>query len=630
MQSSVQATDVLMSRAQSLAQTGDLSGAAGVLRAILAQRAAHFPALFMLGMIEAQLRQFGDAEIHLTRAVKIDPRSAEALTVLGSVLTELKRHEEAVTALTRALTFQPQNGHALLYRGLAFAETGKHERAIADFEKILKQDPRSIFALHNRATSLMALKRHREARPDVVALVRIAPDYVPALVNFVLLLLDDSKYSEALETGDRALRIEPRNHDLMHARGTALMKLGRHAEALAAFEYVVRQKPDAADAHLNTANMLMELGRLEESLQSCDASIAAQKVYAPGHLMRANVLQHLFRPDEAFAAYDAAIAAKPDYHDAYYHRGSAHLLHGRYKEGWRDFEHRWQASACGFDRPKLQPAEWRGEDLKGRSIVVYAEQGLGDTIQFVRFLPKLADMGAKVTFLCHPSLMRLFGVFADRLEIVATVLPEQNFDFQCALMSVAERLQIDRDHLPGPTPYLFAEPELVALWREKIGGDGFKIGIAWQGNPKGLIDKGRSVPLAMFEPLAHLDGVRLISLQKTHGLDQLSRLPSGMNVETLESFDEGPDGFLDTAAVMENLDLVVSSDTATPHLAGALNRPCWVALKQVPDWRWMMGRSDSPWYPSMRLFRQQAAGDWAGVFAEITQALRSYRAETAS
>ena len=630
MQSSVESSDILMSRAQRLAQSGDFKGAGEVLRTIVARQPSYFPALFMLGMIEAQFGQFVDAEKHLSRAVKAEPRSAEALTVLGNALIELKRHEEAVATLTRALALQPQNAHALLYRGLAYAETGKHEEAIADFDRVLRQDPRSIFALHNRATSLIALKRLREARPDVLNLLRVAPDYVPALANLAQLLLDDGKYAEALEAAERAVKLDPNNPDLANVRGQALMKLGRHEEALATFRRVVAQRPSTLDAHLNTANVLMELNRLDEALAACNASVTAQADYAPGLLMRANVLQHLLRPEEAFAAYDAAVAAKSDYHDAHYHRGSARLLHGRFEEGWRDFEHRWGATDRGSDRPKLQAQEWRGEDLSGRTIIIYSEQGLGDTIQFARFVPRLSAMGATVTFLCHPSLVRLFGVFADRMEIVATVAPERPFEFQCALMSLAERFHIGWDDLPGPMPYLFAEETRVAAWRERIGAHGFKLGIGWQGNPKGLIDKGRSVPLAMFAPLSQIEGVRLISLQKTHGLEQLARLPEGMRVETLDPFDEGKDGFVDTAAIMANLDLVVSSDTATPHLAGALGCPCWVALKQVPDWRWMMEGERSPWYPTMRLFRQKTREDWSGVFAEIANALRARVSGTAS
>ena len=196
------------------------------------------------------------------------------------------------------------------------------------------------------------------------------------------------------------------------------------------------------------------------------------------------------------------------------------------------------------------------------------------------------------------------------------------FDFQCALMSVPKDLGVGIDSIPGTVPYLVPEEARAASWRERLGEKDFKVGIGWQGNPRGAIDKGRSVPLQQFRPLSQVPGVRLISLQRTHGLDQLDRLPSGMNVETLGAFDEGDDAFIDTAAIMENLDLVVTSDTATAHLAGALGRPAWVALKHVPDWRWMLDRSDTPWYPTVRLFRQNARGRWEGVFSAMAEALR--------
>jgi hypothetical protein len=179
--------------------------------------------------------------------------------------------------------------------------------------------------------------------------------------------------------------------------------------------------------------------------------------------------------------------------------------------------------------------------------------------------------------------------------------------------------------LPNQVPYLFAEPELVEKWQRHIGSEGFRIGICWQGNPAGQIDRGRSIPLAQFESISSIAGVRLISLQRTHGLEQLQQLPPGMHIETLGPFDTGSAAFIDTAAIMQNLDLVVTSDTSVAHLAGALGRPVWLALKHIPDWRWMLDRSDSPWYPSMRLFRQKRRGDWGGVFAEIADALRKIR-----
>jgi len=656
MQNSLENALDAMSRAHGLAQSGDLKGAARICRTILERQPSHFYALFMLGTIEGEFRRFDEAEKHLGRAVSLEPRSPEALTSFGNILIERKRHGEAIAALTKALALQPQNLNALIYRGLALAETGRHEEALRDFERALQLSPQSIFALHNRANALIALGRHKEARPNVETLLRLAPTYVPGLTVYALLLNTDKKHREALAVLDRALRMEPNNPELIHARGRALMglkrydealasydkaallqpasanfqigrghlfaELNRYADALSAYEKALALQPGSPEALLNCANMLMELNRLDEALAACEQSIGAKPDYAPALALRGNLLLHLGRAEDAFAAYDKAVAAKPDYAEARYHRGSALLLLGRFQAGWRDFEHRWDVTDCGFDRPVLQAPPWRGEPLAGRTIVVYSEQGLGDAIQFARFLPRLCALGADVTFLCHPRLVRLFRPFAAQMEVIPFCPPDRRFDFQCALMSLAERFEIAPANLSDPAPYLFAEEALATQWRERIGDSGFKVGIGWQGNPMGKIDRGRSVPLARYQMLAAIPGVRLIALQKSHGLDQFAHLPKTMEVEMPGPFDEGEDAFIDTAAIMQNLDLVITSDTAIAHLAGALARPTWVALKHMPDWRWMLDRADSPWYPAMRLFRQPARDDWDSVFAAMADALR--------
>ena len=645
-----------MQRAHGLAQSGDLAGAAQLCRTILAREPSHFYALFMLGTIEGEFRQFDQAAEHLGRAVQVDPRSSEALTSYGNVLLEQKRHDDAIAILSKALRLQPGNLNALIYRGLGLAEIGRNEAALKDFDRALQLDPQSVFALHNRANALIALNRHKDARANVETLLRLAPGYVPALSNYAILLTSEKKHREALAVLDRALAAEANNPELMNARGHALSALKRYEEALASYDKAVRMKPDSegyqisrgnllaelgrhvealavyekaialnpksAEAHLNRANMLMEQNRLKEALESCENSIALKPDYAPALVLKGNLLLHQGRPDDALAAYDRAVAERPDYPEAHYHRGSALLLRGHFERGWRDFEHRWQVADCGFDRPVLQAREWRGEKLGGRSIVVYSEQGMGDAIQFARFLPRLAASGAKVTFLCHPNLVRLFRPLAAEMEVTAFCDAERRFDFQCALMSLPERFGTTLGDLAGNVPYLVAENALVEKWRTRIGDAGFRIGLCWQGNPIGKIDRGRSIPLAKYQPLGAVAGVRLISLQKTHGLDQLAHLRAGMTVETLGSFDEGDDAFIDTAAIMQNLDLVITSDTATAHLAGALGRPVWVAIKHMPDWRWMLERGDSPWYPSMRLFRQPARDDWDNVFAAMAEALR--------
>jgi hypothetical protein len=305
------------------------------------------------------------------------------------------------------------------------------------------------------------------------------------------------------------------------------------------------------------------------------------------------------------------------------------LLLGHYEGGWQDYEWRWQARDFLSKRPDLKPSNWQGENLSGRHLLVYSEQGLGDIIQFVRYLPLLLQREYKITFLTAEKLARLFRQSIPSLHVVDTLQGLQRPDAQVALISLPYFLKTDLSSVPNQVPYLNAEANLETAWKVRIGAHGFKIGIAWQGNPVGAIDAGRSVPLKEFVRLSKIPEVRLISLQKQVGLNQLAGLPEDARIETLgDNFDSGPDAFVDTAAVMNNLDLIITCDTSIAHLAGALGRPTWVALKHVPDWRWMLDREDTPWYPTMRLFRQDQRDEWGRVFSKIEESLRGLLARS--
>jgi hypothetical protein len=254
-------------------------------------------------------------------------------------------------------------------------------------------------------------------------------------------------------------------------------------------------------------------------------------------------------------------------------------------------------------------------------VFIYWEQGLGDTIQFCRFLKLAAQRGANIIFSARNCLHELLKTLSPSIKLIGERETPAHFDYHCSIMSLPLAFETATHNIPADIPYLHADPARIQHWKQKLGSEGFKIGIVWQGT-KGKVDAGRSFALKEFEGISRLSGVRLISLQKGGGLEQLENLPAGMKVESLgEMFDAGANAFLDTAAVMENLDLIISSDTAIAHLAGALGRPVWLILKDNPDWRWMLDRSDSPWYPSMRLFRQKIRGDWAGIFADVAAEL---------
>lgn len=300
------------------------------------------------------------------------------------------------------------------------------------------------------------------------------------------------------------------------------------------------------------------------------------------------------------------------------------MLLGRFEDGWSLFEWR-KSKIMAVAPPPRNASPWRGESLAGKVLLVQAEQGLGDTIQFCRFASMAEAQGAKLVLQVQDRLVRLLQTLPFPVRVVGTEQAPPACDYHELLLSLPHRLG---NVVPATIPYIAAEPDKARLWRAKLGSSGFKIGISWQGErtwggEEKSGDVGRSFPLSLFEGISKIPNVRLISLQKNEGVEQLDSLPGGMVVETLgDDFDTGPHAFLDTAGIIEGLDLVVTADTSIAHLAGAMGCPVWLALKHMPDWRWLLDCNDSPWYPSMRLFRQTARGDWMGVFGQMEEDLR--------
>jgi hypothetical protein len=374
-------------------------------------------------------------------------------------------------------------------------------------------------------------------------------------------------------------------------------------------------RPDFAEAALNLGSALMKLDRPEDALAAYGKARALRPDFAAAMCGEGLTLKELGRFDEALSAFDEA--ARLGDIDARGNRGCLLLMLGEFEAGWEGYESRWLAGKSLKDALGVRFPEWSGAATPGQRLLIMNDHGLGDTIQFSRYAPMAARAGAEVTFLCPAKLHRMFAAYAG-VRLVAEIDASETFDAQIAVSSLPRAFGTRLETIPAEAPYLEPEEAPRSKWAARIGGQGFKIGVSWQGNPDPRADIGRSAPLAAFAPLAALPDVRLISLQKGAGVEQLSNLPRGMNVEALgEEFDAGPDAFVDTAAAMAHCDLVVTCDTSIAHLAGALGRPVWVALKNVAEWRWLRDRADSPWYPTMRLFRQRARGDWDDVFARM-------------
>ena len=418
-----------------------------------------------------------------------------------------------------------------------------------------------------------------------------------------------------------ALRLEPVAPVVWSNLGNALRELGRPDEAALPGMAAACLAPDTAEILFNLANTWQALRRLEPAIALFDRAIRLKPGFAAAQGNMGLALQQDGRIEAALARYDAALALTPDDALVHFNRATARLLRGDLAVAWADYEWRWR---CGFktQRPRNFPqARWSGETIAGRTVLLHAEQGLGDTLLLCRYAPLVAARGAKVLLEVQPALVPLLVGLAGVAAVFATGDPLPAFDNHCPLASLPAAFATDRASIPANVPYLKADPGRIDRWRPRLPEACLRIGIVWAGSPAFDANQRRSAPLAAFAPLAARAGMRLISLQKHHGLDQLERLPAGMVVERLGDDLDADGAFLDTAAVMTTLDLVVGIDSAATQLAGALGVPVWVALDTEPHWPAGQTGERHPWYPTMRLFRQTRRGDWSAVFDRIAAAI---------
>jgi tetratricopeptide (TPR) repeat protein len=519
----------------------------------------------------------------------------------------------------RLLQAEPKNPRGLHLLGVLMLQKGKVEEGLRLSRRATALAPDDPTLWRHQAELLTRIGRDADALACLERLVTLVPDAADAWINRGSALAALGRHAEALTSFDRALALEPNSPIACGNRGLALLELGQAEAALDTFDRALAQQPNQPEAHNNRGLALQALDRHEAAVASFDRALALQADFPDAWNHRGVSLQALGQADAALTSYSAALARRPD--DPWFHwnAGLCRLLLGDYAGGWPDYE--WRLRTGAIRTPRFDRPLWQGEDLAGRTLLLHTEQGLGDIIQFCRYAPLIRGAGRiilQVPALLVDLLRTLPGPvqMPGLLQVIAAGGRPPRFDLHCPLLSLPARFGSTLETVPRAVPYLHVPSEAVARWRARLGEAGRKIGICWQGNPAVRIDRERSVPLAEFAPLAAVPGVRLISLQKTHGLEQLADLPA---IETLGA--DGPDSFVDTAAAMQCLDLVVTSDTAVAHLAGALARPVWLATSFVPDWRWGLAGEACAWYPTMRLFRQPRRGDWRSVFEAMAAAL---------
>jgi tetratricopeptide (TPR) repeat protein len=425
----------------------------------------------------------------------------------------------------------------------------------------------------------------------------------------------------AIELFDQAIDLDPSRAEPYYKRGNVCKEMGRHDAAIASYDQAIARRPDYAHAYCNRGVVEQALGRAEAALSSYEHAIALDPTDFMAPYNRALLMQDCSRWEEALADYDRAIALNPQFADALYNRSMARLFLGDFEAGWRDYEWRWvnaQRLGIGEARTFTQP-RWQGEDLSGKRLLVYSEAGLGDTLQFCRYVPLCARLGATVILEAQAPLI----VLLERLEGVSQILASGSalptFDYQSPLLSLPLVFRTTLDTIPTRESYLRAEEPRVAQWQIRLGPRSKpRIGLAWSGNPRNAIDARRSIALADW--VGHLPVEFEYYRLQTHvrGSDRAVVDSSSL----IASFDDALLDFDNTAALCGCLDLVITVDTSLAHLAGALGQRTWVLLAHTPDFRWLRDRPDSPWYPSLRLYRQAAAGDWTGVFERIAADLR--------
>ncbi|MGP8260009.1 MAG: tetratricopeptide repeat protein [Acidobacteriaceae bacterium] len=563
---------------------GDLSNAVTCYRKAIALQPACFEFHFNLAAMLFQTGHFADAAESYRQAILLRPEDAEAHYSLGVVLQTLK-DENAFTCYRKAIALQPACFEFHFNLAAMLFQTGHFADAAESYRQATLLRPEHAGAHYSLGVVLQTLKDESSAMQAYISALRINPDLPQALSNLGGLCVD---------------RDDPQAGEGLLRRSIAL-------------------DPSNASAHCNLANALAKLGNIAGALGSSRNALALDPTSA---LTLCNLGAHLESFGDAAGAmqcYQAALAAHPDSQLAQYYVGLQHLLSGNFAAGWQGYESRWATPDFRNMRPEILPPQWHGEDIRGSRILLYHEQGLGDTLQFVRYVPRVAALGATVLLKVQPPLVRLLSWFHRAIAVVSTESDEGNdAEWSCPLLSLPRVFGTNLENIPQDVPYLLADPMETHAWAQRLAAHGLRVGLVWAGNPKHARDRLRSIALEQLGRLTRMQGATFYSLQKGPASTDLVSSPLPI-IDLSEHLED----FAVTAAIIAKLDLVICVDTAVAHLAGAMGKPVWLLVAHVGDWRWLKDRTDSPWYPTMRLFRQQATGRWDDVLEQVAWELEA-------
>jgi tetratricopeptide (TPR) repeat protein len=606
----------LRERALDMHQRGDLQAADAIYAAILAIVPGDCDTLHLSGVVALQRGDAVTAVSRIGRAVAAQPLPLY-LANLGAALRRAGRPQDAIAALRRAVALQPSMAEAHCNLASVLCSLAEWDAAIAACNDALRHRPDLPEAHLNHATALAGLGQPHHAEAAARRALAARPDWPEALLQVGGALLAQDRLVEAMQAYRSALAVRPNYVAALINLGSALGRSSELEEAAAILRHAASLAPEQPEALLNLGGVLRALGRPEEARAAQESILARDPGYWPAWSNLGAILHDLGRLAEAEAAWQHSLTLNPTQPDVRYSRALSLLLAGNFAEGWEALEHRWEATQ---HRGRARHADlplWGGEDLAGRTILLHAEEGFGDSIHFARYVPLVAARGGRVLLETYAPLVRLFAGLGGvaRLVIPGDALPKA--DLQCPLQSLPRAFDTRLETIPVDVPYLRPDASTLHQWQARLEVPGLRVGLVWAGSPTHGKDRERSIAFAQLAPLWLVSGIRWFSLQIGTRAADLATAPPGL----VTDLSPGLTDLAETAAALCNLDLLITVDTSVAHLGGALGRPVWLLLPQTPDWRWLLGRDDSPWYPTMRLFRQPHPGDWNAVVLQVAAAL---------
>jgi tetratricopeptide (TPR) repeat protein len=566
-------------------EAGNFQQAEHICREILEKQPNNVETLYFLGIIYIQLHQSDSAIQHIQRSLQINPANADAYLALGTAFQQKGLLDESVSCYQKTINIDPNNADPFNLLGNIFKDKGRLDDAMSCYQKALQFNP----------------------------------NYTDAYINLGIILHDKGQLDEAISCYQKVLQINPNYADAFYKLGNAFQEKKQFDKAMSYYQKAIQLNPTLTDAFNNLGISLKEKGQLDEAIQYWQKALQLDPTYTNAYNNLGCAFKDKMCLDEAVIQYKKALEIDPNAAETHFNLSGIFLLNGNFHEGWREYE--WRNKLKEFRHRIFKQPLWDGFDISKSTILTFIDKGLkgfGDTIQFIRYAPLVSQCGAKVIVECQKELESILkgikGIDQVIKETQDELLPA--FDTYCPLLSLPFIFKTNLANIPNIIPYITADTLLVKQWKSRIQYDHakFKIGLVWSGDPKHKTNIFRSCPLDILKPLAGSKDIILYSLQK----GDVEKPPQDMGI--IDYTEEIRD-FSDTAALIENFDLVISVDTAVAHLAGALGKPIWTLLPFAPDWRWMLNREDSPWYPTMRLFRQPAPGDWESVISKVKDEL---------